>query len=345
MRNLKRKINHIENEDTEIEISNNYNISCLSKSCDHSSKKIKLSINKINNICDLIKLGKEYNCVSFKEYNGINLRIINNLIEPLEELDKMIGLYDIKNKIVDNCLYIARGYNSIKCNNCIDCKLNISCVSNSKEMLHSVITGPPGVGKTELAKILTKIYSKIGLIKNDKIIHVSRKDLVSGYLGRTAKKTEKVFKKAKNSVLFIDEAYSLGNSGDNDTYSKECIDIINKNLSENRDTIVIIAGYEKEIEECFFRVNPGLKRRFPFVYNIDGYNGEELFNILIYKIIKDNWIINKDDELKLKKYIIDNINKFPNYAGDMETLLMKAKIKNSRNLQSKNYVFNYSDFL
>lgn len=339
-KNLKRKIIHSDFED----VYTNNNL-CKSNSCEHINKKIKLNIKNIETLDDLINLGKKYNCKSFKEYNGINLRLLNNIIESLEELNNLIGLDNIKNKIIDNCLYLLRGYNSIKCNKCIDCKSNISCVSNSKEMLHTVITGPPGVGKTKLARILAKIYSRIGLIKSENIMEVSRKDLISGYLGRTAKKTQKIFKKAKNKVLFIDEAYSLGNTGDNDSYSKECIDIINKNLSENRDTIVIIAGYEEEINECFFRINPGLQRRFPFKYNIDGYSGEELFNILKYKINIDNWSINIDDEIKLKKYIIDNIKNFPNYAGDMETLLMKAKIKNSRDLQSKNFVFNYINFL
>jgi SpoVK/Ycf46/Vps4 family AAA+-type ATPase len=263
----------------------------------------------------------------------------------------MIGLDDIKNKLIDQLLYLTRGYNSIKCNTtpssapntCIDCLLNISCCANSKEMLHTVITGPPGVGKTEFARILAKIYTCCGFIKNDKIIEITRKDLISGYLGRTAKKTSKLFKKAKSSVIFLDEAYSLGNTGNEDSYSKECIDIINKQLSENKDIIFIIAGYEKDINECFFRINSGLERRFPFKYNINGYNGEELFKIFEYKIKKDNWNIEKNDYEKIKKYIISNYKKYNNFAGDMEILLMKAKIKHSRNLNSKKYILTLDD--
>jgi SpoVK/Ycf46/Vps4 family AAA+-type ATPase len=319
-------------------------IVCISNTCTHI-KAAKININKIDNIKDLINLGQKYNCISNKEYNGINLRILNNLIEPLFELDKMIGLEEIKNKLINQILYICRGYNSIPCNSCIDCNLQIPCCSNSKEMLHTVITGSPGVGKTEFAKILAKIYARCGFVKNDKLIEVSRKDLISGYLGRTAKKTTKIFKRAKNSVLFIDEAYSLGNTGNEDTYSKECIDIINKNLSENRDTILIVAGYKKEIEECFFRVNPGLQRRFPFTYNIEGYNGAELFKILELKIKNDCWGICDKDYDKIKNYIIKNKEKFVNNGGDMETLLMKAKIKNSRNINSTNYILKYDDFI
>jgi len=380
-KNNKRKINHEENDDCTYSISSSssdssdsssfsdsnksaykilkkssikssiksskksLNISCTSSTCDHVNKKIKIDIDTIKTLDDLIELGSKYNCITNKEYNNINLRILNQLVEPLTELNKMIGLQNIKNNIIDHCLYMTRGYNSINCNQCIDCKMGISCVSNSKEMLHTVITGPPGVGKTEFSRILAKIYTKMGLIKNDKITEISRKDLVSGYLGRTAKKTQKIFKKAKGGVIFIDEAYSLGNTGDTDSYSKECIDIINKNLSENRDIIVIIAGYEKEMNECFFRVNPGLERRFPFKFNISGYSGEELYDILKLKIKKDGWAVDSNDDIKLKKYISCNINKFPNYGGDMETLLMKAKIRNSRNLKSKKYVFTFDDFI
>ena len=319
------------------------NVDCVSTTCTHQENNKKIIIKEIKTLNDLISLAKQYNCISYKEYNGINLRILNKLIEPLTELNNMIGLDEVKNKLIDQLLYLTRGYNSIKCNSCIDCILNISCCANSKEMLHTVITGPPGVGKTEFARILAKIYACCGFIKNDKIIEITRKDLISGYLGRTAKKTSKLFKKAKSSVIFLDEAYSLGNTGNEDSYSKECIDIINKQLSENKDIIFIIAGYEKDINECFFRINSGLERRFPFKYNINGYNGEELFKIFEYKIKKDNWNIEKNDYEKIKKYIISNYKKYNNFAGDMETLLMKAKIKHSRNLNSKKYILTLDD--
>jgi SpoVK/Ycf46/Vps4 family AAA+-type ATPase len=363
MKVSRKRLNYNDTDDTDntndIEPNNKYykldtdilNINCISKTCTHEKKSNKLDkldkiYNKsINNLDDLINLSKMYNCIYLKEYNGINLRVLNNLLEPLEELNKMIGLTDIKNKLIDQILYLCRGYNSIPCNICIDCHLKIPCCSNSKEMLHTVITGSPGVGKTELARILAKIYAKCGFVKNDKLIEVTRKDLISGYLGRTAKKTMKIFKKAKNGVIFIDEAYSLGNTGNEDTYSKECIDIINRQLSENRDVLLIIAGYKKEIEECFFRINPGLGRRFPFHYDIEGYSGEELFKILEYKIKNDNWNIFDKDYDKIKNHIIKNKNKFINNAGDMETLLMKAKIKNARNINSNNFILSFNDFI
>ena len=350
MTRIKKRIysdNNDSDSDIDIDIDiniNTNNIICISNTCTHVNIKKKINIDTIKTLKNLIELGSEYNCISNKTYNGINLRILNNLIEPLTEFDNMIGLDDLKNNLIDTIMYMCRGYNSITCKMCIDCNLKIPCCSNSIQMLHTVITGPPGVGKTEFARILAKIYAKCGLIKNDKIIEVTRKDLISGYLGRTAKKTSKIFKKAKSGVIFIDEAYSLGNTGNEDSYSKECIDIINKQLSENKDIIVIIAGYKKEIDECFFRVNPGLERRFPFRYEINGYTGEELFEILEYKIKNNGWTIEKNDYEKVKKYIISKQKEFKNFAGDMETLFMKAKIKNSRNINSQNYILKYNDF-
>lgn len=337
-------IENINNINDDINIDINIDISCKSNICTHCASNKKINIKEIKIIKDLINLAREYNCISHKSYNGINLRILNNLIEPLIELDNMIGLTELKNELINKILYICRGYNSIPCKKCIDCHLKIACVSNSKEMLHTVITGPPGVGKTQFARILAKVYAKCGFVKNDRLIEVSRKDLISGYLGRTAKKTSKIFKRAKNGVIFIDEAYSLGNTGNEDSYSKECIDIINKQLSENKDIIVIIAGYKEEIDSCFFRVNPGLERRFPFKYNMNGYNGEELFTILEQKIKQDGWVILEKDYQQIKKYIISKHKEYKNFAGDMITLLMGAKIKNSRNINSKNYVLTYKDF-
>ena len=109
-------INNIHKYNKVSDNENNTDITCTSNTCTHQKSTI-ININKIDNLTDLISLAEKYNCVSNKEYNGINLRILNNLIEPLYELDKMIGLDEIKNKLINQILYICRGYNSIPCNN------------------------------------------------------------------------------------------------------------------------------------------------------------------------------------------------------------------------------------
>ncbi|NBR98478.1 MAG: AAA family ATPase, partial [Betaproteobacteria bacterium] len=113
-----------------------------------------------------------------------------------------------------------------------------------------------GTGKTEIAKIIGQIFSKLGILKKGTFRKVTRSDLIAGYLGQTAIKTNDVINDCLGGVLFIDEAYSLGNSEKKDSFSKECIDTLCEALSNHKDNfMVIIAGYENELKECFFNYN------------------------------------------------------------------------------------------
>jgi hypothetical protein len=101
------------------------------------------------------------------------------------------------------------------------------------------------------------MYSKVGILKKDIFKKVTRTDLIAGYLGQTALKTSKVIADSIGGCLFIDEAYSLA---DNDIYSKECIDTLCEALSDHKDDLmVIIAGYENELDATFFKANSGLR--------------------------------------------------------------------------------------
>jgi SpoVK/Ycf46/Vps4 family AAA+-type ATPase len=120
-------------------------------------------------------------------------------------------------------------------------------------LLHTVIEGEPGTGKTELAEKIGKVYLKLGILKNDIFKKVKRSDLIAGYLGQTAIKTARLIEECKGGVLFIDEAYSLGNAegkDGRDSFSKECIDVLNQSLTENKNNFVcIIAGYKEDLEK------------------------------------------------------------------------------------------------
>ena len=118
-----------------------------------------------------------------------------------------------------------------------------------------------------------------------------------------------------------------------DSFSKECIDTINQNLSEKKGQFIcIIAGYPDELERHFFSVNPGLKRRFSFHYKIEGYDGMELTEILIRKIEKMAWKIDPlaKEWLVREAFVEKHKNEFPNFGGDIETWLLNIKIVHGR---------------
>jgi SpoVK/Ycf46/Vps4 family AAA+-type ATPase len=275
----------------------------------------KLTV-EINNLDDLIKLGKSYNPRKRKRYN-IDLRTLSYLVEPLEELQSMIGLKSVKENIVNQIMYFLQNFH--------DGKL---------EMLHTVIQGSPGVGKTALGKILAKIYLNMGILRSDRFFIAKRSDLIGRYLGHTADKTQRVINSCNGGVLFIDEAYSLGDKEGRDSFSKECLDTLNQNLSENRNNFMcIIAGYENALNECFFSMNEGLERRFNYRFTIEPYEPEDLRLILVKLITEGKWKIKDPIEENLPIEFFKK-NKFKNQGGDMETLFINIKMAHSRRVFS-----------
>jgi len=347
--------NYCSNDNIEL-YSNPNLILCKNPKCDHISftdREIKLGFDKIdfelpdskfenkdiNSIDDLIELGYYFHCKKRRTYKDIDLNKLFNLIEPLMEIKKLVGMKTVKESMVDQILFFLQKLNKKdRCNECINCENNIKCNNvkgENDDMLHTIITGPPGVGKTELGKILGKIYKSMGILSKGHVNIAKRPDLIAKYLGQTAPKTQAFIDKCKGGVMFIDEAYSLGNPEGRDSFSKECIDTLNQNLTERRDFLCIIAGYENSLESSFFSFNEGLKRRFSFKYNIDKYTGEELCEIFLMKIKKEDWFF-QDSEEELKKFFNKHVTSFPRFGGDVETLFLKTKIMHSRRIMFKN---------
>jgi chromosomal replication initiation ATPase DnaA len=196
--------------------------------------------------------------------------------------------------------------------------------------MHTVICGPPGTGKTEVAQLIGAIFSRMGVLRKNRFRKVTRSDLIAGYLGQTAIKTADVIKECLGGVLFIDEAYALGNPEKRDSFSKECIDTLCEALSNHKsDLMVIVAGYEKDLNECFFSANPGLNSRFTWRYNIDDYTSAQLAKIYEKKVHDCGWQLHDPVH---PDWFETRMDYFKCYGRDMETLLSRAKIAHGRRI-------------
>ena len=144
--------------------------------------------------------------------------------------------------------------------------------------LNMEFVGNPGTAKTTVARIVAGLLKEIGIVKTGEFIEVGRADLVAQYVGQTAPMVQNVFQRAKDGVLFIDEAYSLLEEGSGG-FGDEAINMIVQEMENNRkDIIVIFSGYPDEMDEFFLR-NPGLRSRVPFRVRFDDYTTDELANI------------------------------------------------------------------
>jgi len=267
----------------------------------------------IKTIDDLITIGKSYDSRKRKRYN-LNLKQLNNLVAPLEELKAMVGMADVKKIIFDQLIYYLQNLDD-----------------KNVDMLHTVIVGPPGVGKTQLTHIIAKIYNRLGFLKTDKVICAKRDDLIGEYVGQTAPKTRKVLERALGGVLLLDEIYSLAPTSDRD-FAREAIDMINVYLSEHaHDLVCVVAGYKKPTYEKFFSQNEGLARRFTHHFEIKGYTHDELAQIFKKYLEGQKWSLGANLE-EIGEIIKGNISIFPNFGGDMATLFACCKKAHSRRL-------------
>ena len=270
----------------------------------------------IESFQDILKIVNENEYDSKFEYN-IDLKALASIKPELIELDAMIGMTSFKNAVLDQLLYFMQNLH----------------IGKEPDFKNTILCGPPGTGKTEAAKILGRMYSKIGVLKNNVFKKVTRSDLVAGYLGQTAIKTKKVITECLGGCLFIDEAYSLANGSNEDSYSKECLDTLCEAMSDHKeDLMVIIAGYEEELYRTFFQGNRGLESRFIWRFKIDEYTPKELMQIFLKKVDENSW---RFDNADLDKWFDSKKESFKNYGRDMELLFSYTKIAHGRRIYGK----------
>jgi len=218
------------------------------------------------------------------------------LEDVIAELNELIGLKNIKADIrtLINFLKIQK----------IREEKGLKTQSKS---LHSVFMGPPGTGKTTIARLMGRIYKHLGFLKRGHLVETDRAGLVAGYIGQTAAKTDELIKTALDGVLFIDEAYALARGGEGKRdFGHEAIETLLKRMEDYRkQLVVIVAGYPDEME-TFIKSNPGLQSRFNRYFTFNHYNGEELLGIFKLFARKADFKLSEDAEDKLS-FILDEL--------------------------------------
>lgn len=271
-------------------------------------KKIKKELPdppKVETLQDLLTLGR-----SMKFYKNVNMVMLWRIHPYLDQLNSLVGMDSLKKTIFYQVVYYMQGMHK-----------------KNGDYLHTAIFGSPGTGKTTVAKIIGKIYQTLGILSENTFKIAHRDDFIAGYLGQTASKTKKLLESCLGGVLFIDEAYSLApRVNDRDSFSKEAIDTLTGFLSEHKnDFCCIIAGYEDDVVDCFFNMNKGLERRFPWVHKIEKYTDRQLYSIFVGMIRSSEWYTSFEEAFMVSVFV-QNRDLFKNAGGDVETFLTKCRM-------------------
>jgi SpoVK/Ycf46/Vps4 family AAA+-type ATPase len=216
--------------------------------------------------------------------------------DVLGELNSLIGLTDIKRQVFEHSQYIKF----------LQLRKDRGFLEKDDIGIHSVFIGNPGTGKTTVARMMGKLYQKMGLLSKGHIHEVDRVDLVGEYIGQTAPKVKEAIEKARGGVLFIDEAYSLARSHeDTKDFGREVIEILMKEMSNGPgDLAVIVAGYPREMRN-FLDSNPGLKSRFKLYYEFNDYLPQELLQIADYACREMEVILTEDARNRVGQIITE----------------------------------------
>lgn len=283
-----------------------------SQNIEYVNKLYNLIVLNMNNKFDISKENK----LTVKDIpDAYNTKDIDSI---MSELNELVGLEEIKEQIND--LVALLRFNK---------KTNIDI---STFNLHMTFEGNPGTGKTTVGRIITDIFYNLGYIKQNKLTEVTSKDLIAEYLGQTQGKTFNAVKSALGGVLFIDEAYSItfGKS----EFGSECIATLLKLMEDYRDKLIIIfAGYTDEMKE-FIDANPGLLSRIGYNINFPNYSLEELTQIFLNLLQKNNLKIT-DKALEKLKLIIKESSSVENFgnARYINNIFQKVLIQHAKNTE------------
>ncbi len=258
---------------------------------------------------------------------GVVEPLLNPSIDPdvslddvMKDLDGLVGLAEIKTKVKEYAEYLRF----------IQLRKDKGFKEPAMPQMHAVFTGNPGTGKTTVAKMLGRIYNKMGLLSKGHVHEVDRADLVGEYIGQTAPKVKEAIKKAKGGILFIDEAYALSRSKeDNKDFGREVIEILVKELSDGRgDIAIIFAGYPSEME-TFLDSNAGLKSRLNLKFDFPDYLPQELIEIADYASREKDVILSPQAKAYLYDKLVEAFRKRDRFFGNARMVyntIEKAKM-------------------
>lgn len=209
----------------------------------------------------------------------------------MAELAKLAGLAQVKAEIESLVRFLeinkARAQHELK---------------GAPMSLHMVFSGNPGTGKTTVARIVSRIFSALGVLEKGHLVETDRLGLVGQYVGHTAKKTDDLIRQALDGMLFVDEAYALVSGGEND-FGREAIDTLVKRMEDHRERLIVIAaGYPDDMKQ-FIDTNPGLQSRFTIHLNFENYSAPELVAIFKGFCEKNQYTLEASAEAALESRV------------------------------------------
>ncbi|MEC4003470.1 AAA family ATPase [Flavobacterium sp. SUN052] len=204
----------------------------------------------------------------------------DTLEKVLEELHQLVGLDKVKQDVneIINLLEVQK-------------KRELQGLKNIEIMLHTVFIGPPGTGKTTVARLLGRIFKHLGYLSKGQLYETDREGMIAGYVGQTATKVNKVVEESKGGVLFIDEAYGLNQNGLGNDYGAEAVNTLLKRMEDFRDDLaVVVAGYNEPMQ-LFIASNPGLRSRFNRYFFFEHFTPSQLIQIFESFCQKSDFIL------------------------------------------------------